>query len=98
MLDDLLINQKKIIGLVIEFHDCDLHLEKITKFLSLFNLTLVHIHGNNFAELDLNNNIQVLELTFSKNPNKISDINVLPNKLDMPNYNSKSEVILNFDE
>ena len=98
ILDDLLINQNKIIGLVIEFHDCDLHLEKITKFLSLFNLTLVHIHGNNFAELDLNNNIQVLELTFSKNPNKISDINVLPNKLDMVNYGSKSEVILNFDE
>jgi hypothetical protein len=98
ILDDLLINQKKIIGLVIEFHDCDLHLEKITKFLSLFNLTLVHIHGNNFAETDLNADIVVLELTFSKNPTQVSDICVLPNKLDMPNCHNKSEVILNFNK
>ena len=98
ILDDLLINQKKIVGLVIEFHDCDIHLEKITKFLSLFNLTLVHIHGNNFAETDLNGNIVILELTFSKNPTQVSDICVLPNKLDMPNCHYKNEVILNFNK
>jgi len=98
LLDDLLINQNKIIGLIIEFHDCDLHLEKITKFLSLFNLTLVHIHGNNFAPTDLNGDIVVLELTFSKNPIQVSDICVLPNKLDMPNCHNKNEVILNFNK
>ena len=98
ILDDLLLNQKKIIGLVIEFHDCDLHLEKIIKFLSSFNLTLVHIHGNNFAERDFNGDIVVLELTFSKNPIQVSDICVLPNKLDMPNDHNKSEVILNFNK
>ena len=98
ILDDLLLNQKKIIGLVIEFHDCDLHLEKIIKFLSSFNLTLVHVHGNNFAERDLNGDIIVLELTFSKNPIQVNDICVLPNKLDMPNCHNKSEVILNFKE
>ena len=98
ILDDLLINQNKIIGLVIEFHDCDLHLEKITKFLSLFNLTLVHIHGNNFAQTDLNDDIVVLELTFSKNPTQVNDICVLPNKLDMPNCHYKNEVILNFNK
>ena len=96
ILDDLLLNQKKIIGLVIEFHDCDLHIEKILKFLRSFNLTLVHIHGNNFAERDLNNDITVLELTFSKNPVQVSDVNILPNKLDMPNNFEKSEIILNF--
>ena len=96
ILDDLLLNQKKIIGLVIEFHDCDLHREKILKFLRSFNLTLVHIHGNNFAERDLNNDITVLELTFSKNPAQVSNVNILPNKLDMPNNFEKSEIILNF--
>ncbi len=96
ILDDLLLNQKKIIGLVIEFHDCDLHRKKILEFLSSFNLTLVHIHGNNFAERDLNNDITVLELTFSKNPVQVGDINILPNKLDMPNNFQKSEIILNF--
>ena len=98
ILDDLLLNQKKIIGLVIEFHDCDLHLEKIIKFLSSFNLTLVHIHGNNASIRDLNGDIVVLELTFSKNPIQVSDICVLPNKLDMPNSHNKSEVILNFNK
>ena len=39
---------------------------------------------------------KVLELTFSKNPVPVSDICVLPNKLDMPNYHKKSEVIINF--
>lgn len=96
IIDDLLLNQKKIIGLVIEFHDCDLHMEKIIKFISSFNLNLVHIHGNNFAERDFNGDIVVLELTFSKNPVPVSDICVLPNKLDMPNYHKKSEVIINF--
>jgi len=98
ILDDLLLNQKKIIGLVIEFHDCDLHLEKIIKFLSSFNLTLVHIHGNNSIGRDLNGDIVTLELTFSKNPIQVSDICVLPNKLDMPNSHNKSEVILNFNK
>tara|TARA_B100000886_G_scaffold322255_1_gene265121 strand:- start:1036 stop:1773 length:738 start_codon:yes stop_codon:yes gene_type:complete len=96
ILEDLLLNQKKIIGLVIEFHDHDLHREKILKFLNSFNLTLVHIHGNNFAGRDLNNDITTLELTFSKNPVQIGDINILPNKLDMPNNFKKSEIILNF--
>ena len=98
ILDDLLLNQKKIIGLVIEFHDCDLHLEKIIKFLNSFNLTLVHIHGNNASIRDLNGDIVVLELTFSKNPIQVSDICVLPNKLDMPNSHNKSEVIFNFNK
>ena len=98
ILDDLILNQKKIIGLVIEFHDCDLHSEKIIKFISSFNLTLVHIHGNNFAKTDLNGDIVVIELTFSKNPIQLSDICVLPNKLDMPNCHKKSEVILNFNK
>ena len=96
ILEDLLLNQKKIVGLVIEFHDCDLHRERILKFLSSFNLTLVHIHGNNFAGRDLNNDITILELTFSKNPVQVSDSNILPNKLDMPNNFEKSEVNLNF--
>jgi len=96
ILDQLLLNEKKIIGLVIEFHDCDLHKEKIVNFVRLFNLTLVHIHGNNFGEEDLNNDITILELTFSKNPVQVSDTVILPNKLDMPNNHKKSEVILNF--
>jgi len=96
ILDDLLLNQKKIIGLVIEFHDCDIHKKKILKFLSSFDLNLVHIHGNNFAERDLDNDVTVIELTFSKNPVQLNGANILPNKLDMPNNCMKSEIVLNF--
>ena len=47
ILDDLIRYQDKITGLVIEFHNIDLHIEKILNFLKNFKLNLVHIHGQN---------------------------------------------------
>jgi len=52
ILETLLTNQARVSGLVIEFHDCDLHLEKIKRFRSEFDLKLVHIHANNYAGSD----------------------------------------------
>ena len=39
-------------GLVIEFHDIDLHIEKIKNFINSFNLTLTHVHPNNYGAVD----------------------------------------------
>ena len=100
ILDDLLLNQKKIIGLVIEFHDCDLHLEKIIKFLNSFNLTLVHIHGNNYSVKELNRNPEAIELTFSKKSlhlnNKTNDKLYPIADLDFPNSKRSPDVKLSF--
>ena len=93
-LDDLIQNKERISGLVIELHDCDIHLEKIEKFIRNFGLKIIHIHANNYAPIRLNDGLPlVLELTFSKYAD-ISDLTNLPHKLDMPNNKDKAEIAL----
>ena len=48
-MDQIIKHQKGLTGLVIEFHECDLHFEKIKKFINEFELQLVHIHVNNYG-------------------------------------------------
>jgi hypothetical protein len=97
ILDSILSNQNKLLGLVIEFHDCDLHKDRILNFVKNLNLTLIHIHGNNYAETDLGGDVTVFEVTFDKFPIKIDEVNKLPNLLDMPNDANQKEIILKFD-
>jgi len=84
---DILIKKSSIIsGLVIEFHDCDIHLDKIKNFIKKFSLKLVHVHANNFGLIRSKDKLPlVLELTFSKYAKDFNKKLVLPNKLDMPN-------------
>ena len=49
ILDQIIKYQKRLTGLVIEFHECDIHFEKIKKFIAEFGLQLVHVHVNNFG-------------------------------------------------
>ncbi len=97
ILNELLINQDQIIGLAIEFHDIDLHQNKIYDFIDSLNLELVHIHGNNYARNDLNGDITVVELTFGRFPKILDEVYKTPNKLDMPNNPKHEEVSLNFE-
>ena len=98
MLDDLVQIKHKLSGLVIEFHDIDLHLERIKKFIQNINLELTHIHPNNYSALDKNNNPTAIELTFEKNPIIKSDKLTLPNFLDMKNDPLSKNISLNFNE
>ncbi len=93
-LDELIQNQNRISGLVLELHDCDVHLSKIEKFIKNFGLNLVHIHANNYAYIRLDDGLPlVLELTFSKH-GKLLDKTDLPHKLDMPNNKNEAEIEL----
>ena len=93
-LDRIIKNQNKFTGLAIEFHDCDIHLNKIKDFINNFNLRLIHAHANNYAPIRLNDKLPLaLKLTFSKYSN-ISKIKPLPNTLDMPNNRNKDEIEL----
>jgi len=65
ILDQIVSHQKKINSLAIEFHDCDLHFDRIKKFIDQFALDLVHIHVNNYSSINHNLNPSVIELTFS---------------------------------
>ena len=44
ILDEIMSNQNRIIGMVIEFHNIDLHMDRIYNFINNFNLELIHIH------------------------------------------------------
>ena len=93
-LDDIVANQNKLTGMVIELHDCDLHLKEIKKFIKNLSLNLIHIHANNYAPIRSDDKLPlVLELTFSRYA-KVTNSHILPHKLDMPNNKNTRELSL----
>ena len=96
ILEELIDLQNSICGLVIEFHDIDLHRERIEKFIKNFNLKITHIHANNFGPLDSNKNPTVIEMTFEKNPLEVDEVVTLPNNLDQPNNPDKPDIKIDF--
>mgnify|MGYP001193684551 CR=1 FL=1 len=80
--EDLLKIQDKIVCLVIEFHDIDLHMDKIEKFINEIKLELIHIHPNNFCDLDSFGNPTTIEVSFENNPIIEKDLLTIPHNLD----------------
>lgn len=67
ILDELAELGAGVQGLVIEFHDVDLHRERIDRFLDgLKGLELVHIHGNNVGGYDANGDPLIVEMSFAR--------------------------------
>ena len=96
ILDEIIKNQEKIIGIVIEFHDFDYHKNIIYDFCKKLNLDLTHIHPNNFAPKDKYGDPTVIELTFEREPIIIGDNPTFPNELDMKNNSSEKDINLFF--
>ena len=97
ILDQIIKYQTWLTGLVIEFHDVDLHLDKILKFIDQSKLKLIHIHGNNWMDYGQKNIPTCLEITFSKNPTLISEQVDFPHILDQKNNPNADDIILNFE-
>ena len=96
ILETILKNQNRINGLIIEFHDCDIHLDTIINFIKDFNLQIVHIHANNYAPIRLKDGLPLaLELTFSSSQVLINSLS-LPHKLDMPNCKNYPEIMIRY--
>ena len=96
-LNEIIANENRICGMVIELHDCDVHLKSIQEFIKSFSLKLVHVHANNCAPIRANDRLPlVLELTFSKYCKEFV-IKSLPHELDMPNNKRQSEIELIID-
>ncbi len=94
ILETLIKYEYRISGLVIEFHDCDLHLDKVKKFVRESRLKLVHIHANNFAPICQRTKMPlVLEFTFSSNATTECEP-TLPNLMDMPNNSQLPEITI----
>tara|TARA_B100000953_G_scaffold105086_1_gene86090 strand:- start:111 stop:911 length:801 start_codon:yes stop_codon:yes gene_type:complete len=98
LLQDLILNSEIIEGLVIEFHDIDLHLDKIEEFIKKFPLSLVHTHCNNYSPLNNNNMPLGIECTFSCEPASNLLATNLPNIFDMPNNPLVEEYTLSFSD
>lgn len=99
ILDDIIRLQNNICGLVIEFHDVDLNLNKILSFISKLSLNLVHIHGQNPGGenyLDSNGDPTQIELTFSNSQTFTNSEVKIPHYLDQPSDPRFNEVKLVF--
>ena len=94
ILDDLILYSKYFSGLVIEFHYVHLHLDKIFNFIKKIDLTLIHFHGNNYADLDAYKNPTVVELTFARNPKFLSKNKKIPHPLDQKNDPNNKKIML----
>lgn len=98
LLKDLVENCHRLTGLVIEFHDVDLHLDRIKDFLREFSLNIVHIHINNYSQVLCENKTPTfIEITFSKYA-RLNIEPVLPHPLDMPNNKRETEIKLVINE
>jgi len=98
ILDDILKYQDIICGLVIEFHDIDFHKKDLQNFFEKFKLRFTHVHVNNSAILDLENNPTCLELTFEKNPEIIGEEPEIPHPQDQKNLSNFDDKFINFEE
>jgi len=102
ILDDLI--NKNFLSLIIEFHDIDLHMDKILNFINANkNMSIIHVHGNNFDYPDENGDPLNIEVTFLNNNltqldlNSINERNYPLKDLDSPSGRKKKDIILKFD-
>jgi hypothetical protein len=94
ILDDILKINKKLSGLIIEFHSIDLFMDKIKEFVSKIDLELTHIHANN-GSLTINEQ-SIIEVTFSKYPLLCEGKLKFPNNKDQKNFEQFPEIRINF--
>lgn len=96
ILDDILENQNVFTAIILEFHDVDYHKEKIRSFISSLQLDLTHIHANNSAILDTENDPTCIELTFENYPETIGANPSFPHPLDQKSFSYLEDKKLNF--
>lgn len=95
-LESFIKNQDKLSGLTIEFHDVDLHIDKIIEFKERFDLNLIHIHANNYAPVTKSGMPTVLELTFSRYAKTNDEVALYPEALDQPNRERREDFLITF--
>ncbi|WP_440926606.1 hypothetical protein [Candidatus Pelagibacter sp.] len=101
ILDEIINYQNLISGLVIEFHDIDIHREKIVNFIKNFKLNVCHIHGQNPGGedyLDKNKDPIQIEMTFTRSTAIKSNKPRIPHILDQPADERFPDVKLNFED
>lgn len=96
LLDEFVHNASLMTGLAIEFHDIDLHIDKLRDFVTRFPLTLVHTHCNNYVICNDKKVPLVIECTFTAFEAEEELVSKLPSDLDMPNNARKEDYSIEF--
>jgi len=96
ILDELVTMSDRITGLVIEFHEVNLHLDQIESFIESFPLNLCHMHCNNYAPLTETKTPPSIEATFTQFEVENDYVENLPNPLDQPNKPGEEDYSISF--
>tara|TARA_Y100000768_G_C23863195_1_gene626730 strand:- start:181 stop:960 length:780 start_codon:yes stop_codon:yes gene_type:complete len=102
ILNDIKKNSKKIIFLIIEFHDIHKNLRKLQKFLNNLDLKIIHIHANNYGGISKKNVPKVIELSLI-NSKKIKIKKIYSKRkypivnLDYKNFKRRDEIKIRFN-
>ena len=101
ILNDIKKNSKKIIFLIIEFHNIHKNLVKIKKFLDNLDLKVIHTHANNYGGINKKKIPKVLELSLINS--KIIKIKNIYSKrkypivnLDYKNFKRRDDIKIKF--
>ena len=95
ILAEILQFQSRLSGLLIEFHDVDLHLNKISKFINEIEMDLIHVHVNNYAPLSKDGIPLAIEMTFGE-ATKAEPATAFPHDLDQPCMPDGEDFIVKF--
>ena len=95
ILDEIKLHSDLLSGMVIEFHKISDHIGEIKKFINDFELKLVHVHPNN-NRVDNQGNPRAIEMSFAREPEKLSEASSLPHPLDQLNVPRKAAVSLRY--
>ena len=97
ILDDMVSMADRIEGMVIEFHDVDLHRDRIASFIQRTPMILVHTHPNNAGGQGPPGDPLCVEMTFTTLASVSEGEVDLPHPLDLPNDSSKPDLVLQFE-
>ena len=97
VLDDLAQHAERFCGLVLTCREAPAHRARLEAFIRDFPLALVHVHGRNGGgEVDAQGDPTVLEMTFARDPQRVSEEPSLPHPLDRPACKREKELELKF--
>jgi hypothetical protein len=95
ILSEILLFQSRLSGLLIEFHDVDLHLDKILGFIEEIELDVIHVHVNNYAPLSKDGIPLAIEMTFGE-ATKAEPAIAFPHDLDQSSMPDGENLIVKF--
>ena len=98
ILDQIIKNSEYLTGLVIEFHNVSINIEKIVSFIKRLPLELIYIRPNNAGTLTNDNDPEIIELTFSKYALPLNNNEFKKHRLDFPNNPYKNDIVLKFSK